>query len=487
MTSLSSSSKSSLKRSRNLFATPAPLARYSPTTSSTQSYEGGDAESTSLKITYKASKYYPVVTTTEDDDDAAESSVQKTLQTAREAQSKKSKSAPQTNNTGAIIIVNDTPSSSTASTGLLPGQKSGVAKKSTLTSLAITERKEKNLNIPKPEWHAPWKIKSVISGHLGWVRSIAVDPSNEFFVTGSADRTIKVWDLPKASTASSGALKLTLTGHINAVRGLALSDRHPYMFSCAEDKMVKCWDLECNKVIRQYHGHLSGVFCLKLHPTLDVLITGGRDSVARVWDIRTKNQIHCLAGHEGTVASIQTNATDPQIITGSHDSTVKLWDLAAGKCMTTLTHHKKSIRAITRHPREFSFVTGAADNIKKWQTKDGRFIQNLPGHNAVVNALACNTDGVMVSAADNGSMRFWDYKTGHNFQSTSTIVQPGSLDAECGVFATEFDVTGTRLITAEADKTIKIWKEDEDANEVTDPIDMKEWRRACIRESKGRY
>lgn len=32
----------------------------------------------------------------------------------------------------------------------------------------------------------------VISGHLGWVRCIAVDPSNEWFATGSGDRTIKV-------------------------------------------------------------------------------------------------------------------------------------------------------------------------------------------------------------------------------------------------------------------------------------------------------
>lgn len=32
----------------------------------------------------------------------------------------------------------------------------------------------------------------VISGHLGWVRSIAFDPGNEWFCTGSADRTIKV-------------------------------------------------------------------------------------------------------------------------------------------------------------------------------------------------------------------------------------------------------------------------------------------------------
>ena len=32
----------------------------------------------------------------------------------------------------------------------------------------------------------------VISGHLGWVRCIAVDPSNDWFATGSGDRTIKV-------------------------------------------------------------------------------------------------------------------------------------------------------------------------------------------------------------------------------------------------------------------------------------------------------
>ena len=115
-----------------------------------------------------------------------------------------------------------------------------------------------------------------------------MDPGNEFFATGSADRTIKIWDL------ASGQLKLTLTGHIEQVwpparactcecarmhdsasaakshppsacfarvgslvlrlwlgvqvTGLALSPRHPYMFSCGLDKQVKCWDLEYNKV-----------------------------------------------------------------------------------------------------------------------------------------------------------------------------------------------------------------------------------------------
>lgn len=70
---------------------------------------------------------------------------------------------------------------------------------------------------------------------------MAFDPSNEWFATGSADRTIKIWD------TASGQLKLTLTGHIEQVTGLAVSHRHPYMFSCGLDKMVKCWDLEQNK------------------------------------------------------------------------------------------------------------------------------------------------------------------------------------------------------------------------------------------------
>ena len=170
-----------------------------------------------------------------------------------------------------------------------------------------------NTTIPTPKWHAPWKLSTVISSHLGWVRSIAFDPTNTLFATGGGDRVIKIFDLAKACVASSDALKITLTGHISPVRGLAFSDRHPYLFSAGEDKMVKCWDLETNQVIRHYHGHLSGVFSLKLHPTLDLLVTGGRDAVARVWDMRTKHQIHCLTGHDNTVGAILTKSTDPQV------------------------------------------------------------------------------------------------------------------------------------------------------------------------------
>lgn len=98
---------------------------------------------------------------------------------------------------------------------------------------------------------------------------------------------------------------------------------------------------------------------------------------------------------------------------------------------------------------------------------------------------------------DNGSMSFWDWKTGYRFQSLDTTSQPGSLDAEAGIMSSAFDRSGTRLICGEADKTsgsfhpqtlqlpqrweapitlmantcpVKIWKPDPEATPETHPV-----------------
>lgn len=322
----------------------------------------------------------------------------------------------------------------------------------------------------KPTWHPPWKLLRVISGHLGWVRAVHVEPDNRWFATGAGDRTIKIWDL------ASGNLRLTLTGHISTVRGLAVSARHPYLFSCGEDKLIKCWDLEANKVVRHYHGHLSGVYALALHPTLDLLVTGGRDAAPRVWDMRTRAAVHTLTGHTGTISALATQATDPQVISSSLDSRVRLWDLAAGKTMVELTHHKKGVRGLALHPTEYTFASASTGQIKQWLCPRGQFMQNFSDASidgTVVNSLSVNEDNVLFSGADDGSMGFWDWKSGYLFQKTEAEAQPGSLDAERGIFCSTFDRTGLRLITGEADKTIKVWGMDETATEESFPMDWK--------------
>jgi pleiotropic regulator 1 len=154
--------------------------------------------------------------------------------------------------------------------------------------------------------------------------------------------------------------------------------------------------------------------------------------------------------------------------------------------MTTLTHHKKSVWALAIYPTEYSFASGSAggNNIKKWKCPEGAFVFNFSGHDAIINTMSVNAEGVFFSGlgrrvylinlsfswliffsnlasgstnfcqpfnwmdeGDNGTLTFWDYDTGTPFQNMEDVPQPGSLEAEAGVFCSTFDQTGTRFIT----------------------------------------
>ncbi|GAW80794.1 splicing regulatory protein [Plasmodium gonderi] len=324
--------------------------------------------------------------------------------------------------------------------------------------------------IKKPKWHFPYKLYRVILGHSGWVNCVDVDVSNEWFATGANDRLIKIWDLATCK------LKLTLTGHINSIRDIKISKKNPYLFSCGEDNRVKCWDLEYNKVIRDYHGHLSGVYCLSLHPSLDILMSGGRDSVVRVWDIRTKSSIFVLSGHTGTIMSLCSQSVEPQVVSGSQDKMIRLWDLNNGKCRIALTHHKKSIRSLSIHPFEYSFCSCGTDNVKVWCGADAEFDRNITGFNSIINCSLIKQDSyfsdssILILGSNNGQLHFYDWSSGYKYDTLSNKIVPGTVECENSTLSMAFDKSESRLITTHGDKSIKIWKENEDATPENFPI-----------------
>ncbi|KAF5180927.1 Pre-mrna-splicing factor prp46 [Thalictrum thalictroides] len=117
---------------------------------------------------------------------------------------------------------------------------------------------------------------------------------------------------------------------------------------------------------------------------------------------------------------------------------------------------------MVQHPSEQQcFASASPDNVKKFSLPTGEFLQDMccQQQKTIINAMAVNQDGVMATAGDDGSLWFSDWMSGRNFQQAKTIPQPGSLSSEAGIYALSYDVTGSRLVTCEADKTIKMWKE----------------------------
>jgi WD40 repeat protein len=75
------------------------------------------------------------------------------------------------------------------------------------------------------------------------------------------------------------------------------------------------------------------------------------------------------------------------------------------------------------------------------------------------------------------SLSLWGVEVTINIMGLALItvlyLLSGSLDSEAGIYALSYDLTGSRLISCEADKTIKMWKEDENATPETHPLNFK--------------
>ena len=101
-----------------------------------------------------------------------------------------------------------------------------------------------------------------------------------FLVSGSRDKTIKMWDV------TSGQCLFTLVGHDNWVRGVMFHPGGKYLMSCSDDKTIRTWDIKnqrCSKVLNA-HDHFCAT--IDFHQTAPYVISGSVDLTAKVWECR---------------------------------------------------------------------------------------------------------------------------------------------------------------------------------------------------------
>lgn len=104
--------------------------------------------------------------------------------------------------------------------------------------------------------------------------------AGQYIVTGSRDKTIKLWD------ASSGQLLSTLVGHDNWVRQLVIHPSGKYLVSASDDKTIKIWDLRSGRCVKTIEAHSHFVTCLAYCHTTPLVATGSVDQSLKIWQCR---------------------------------------------------------------------------------------------------------------------------------------------------------------------------------------------------------
>ena len=280
-------------------------------------------------------------------------------------------------------------------------------------------------------------------GHRSNVDFAAFSPNGRFIVSGSFDRTIKIWD------AETGREIRTLKGHSDLVHFAGFSPNGRLIVSASSDSTIKIWDAETGSEIRTLKGHLGRVFSATFSPNGLTIVSASDDTTIKIWDTETGREIRTLKGHSDRVRSAAFSPNGKSIISASIDKTIKIWDAETGWEPRTLKGHSGPVLAATFSPNGLSIVS-ASDDIKIWDAQTGRVIRTPKRHSYFVNSASFSPNGIsIVSGCSDHTIKIWDAGTGDEIRTLKGHSHLVNFAA--------FSPNGLLIVSASVDKTIKLW------------------------------
>lgn len=208
---------------------------------------------------------------------------------------------------------------------------------------------------------------------------LCLDVYEDLIVTGSKDSTIRLWNQEN--------LLATYTGHTEHINSLAFN-RNKFFVSCSADKSLKIWSLgvgDISSAKRTVIAHTKDASVVKVSPDGKIIASGSQDKTIKLWTTKLKEK-HILEGHRRGVWDLAFCGYERLLASSSGDLTIKLWLVDNGTCVRTLEGHTQSILKIAWTKNNL-LSAGNNGDIKIWNIRTGACLNTYENHEDKVWAL----------------------------------------------------------------------------------------------------
>jgi WD40 repeat protein len=261
-----------------------------------------------------------------------------------------------------------------------------------------------------------------IIGHKDQVLCVAFSPDGTRLVTSSADETTQVWDAHtgmalfelKGHAKAKSAVVATPVGPVQAmtfpVLTIAFSRDGKFLVTGSWDKTAKVWDAQTGKHLLDFKGHTGPVWSVAFSPDGASLVTGSADGSAKIWDARTAKPVRDLLGHNDTVRSAAFSLDGTHLVTGGEDGTAKTWDARTGTLLFSFKGHTAAVTSVAFSPDGKRVVTASDDaTATVWDAGTGTPRVEFKAHAGSVKGVDFSRDGRrLLTGGDDGTPKVWD-------------------------------------------------------------------------------
>ncbi|NJM98818.1 MAG: hypothetical protein HC800_18165 [Phormidesmis sp. RL_2_1] len=253
------------------------------------------------------------------------------------------------------------------------------------SNLTIWQAYLQGLNLYNVNFTGSDLSRSVFNQPFGSIRTMAFSPEGEVLATGDTNGEIWLWQTGFSAESSPGASDIkshisTFQGHQNWVCSVAFSPDGKRLASGSADRTIKLWDVETGECLQTLTGHSNWVMSVAFSPEGEQLISGSADRTIKLWDVETGECFKTVAGHQHGVWSVafspirkaSLQGIGQCFVSGSADRTIKLWDGATGECLQTMVGHEHGVWSVAFSPNGRSLAAVAADQSRTRRGKCGK-------------------------------------------------------------------------------------------------------------------